>query len=281
MPLSNLRFTLVALVAAHAWAVSLRAQQSPSPSSSASPRVEPPAAISDNSFLVEEAYNQEAGVVQHIGNYRRDRDGGWLATFTQEWPAPTQRDQLSYTIPLQSGAGGSGVGDMIVNYRRQLLGKDDEPVWFSPRLSVLVPTGSTRKGTGAGGFGVQVNLPLSIQLRRTVVTQWNAGATLTRTRAESGERDVIRSVNAAASAIWLASPVFNVMLESAWDRSQFLGDDGRRASESHFVLLPGIRGAINLPTGMQIVPGVGIPIGVGPSAGERDLFLYLSVEHAF
>jgi len=47
------------------------------------------------------------------------------------------------------------------------------------------------------------------------------------------------------------------------------------------VLLPGMRAAINLQSGMQIVPRFGIPIGVGPSRGQRDLFFYLSVEHPF
>jgi hypothetical protein len=243
---------------------------------------EPPAAISDNSFLVEEAYNQETGVVQHIGTFRRDREGDWQATFTQEWPFTTQRDQLSYTLPLQS-AGGSGasLGDVVLNYRRQVLGRDDEPVWFSPRLSAVFPSGSVRKGSGAGGSGVQVNLPLSVRIDRALVTHWNAGASLTRARTALGERGTIRSVSAAASAIWLLTPTFNLMLESAWDRTEALDDAGARDAESHFVLLPGLRAAINLPSGMQIVPGIGMPIGVGPSRGERDLFLYFSVEHSF
>jgi hypothetical protein len=71
------------------------------------------------------------------------------------------------------------------------------------------------------------------------------------------------------------------MLESAWDRTEALDAAGVREAESHFVLLPGLRAAINLPSGMQIVPGIGMPIGVGPSRGERDLFLYFSVEHSF
>jgi hypothetical protein len=48
-----------------------------------------------------------------------------------------------------------------------------------------------------------------------------------------------------------------------------------------FFFAPGIRGAINLASGMQIVPGIAIPIGLGPSSGDRALFVYLSVEHAF
>ncbi|HWH76104.1 MAG TPA: hypothetical protein VNT76_01990, partial [Candidatus Binatus sp.] len=45
--------------------------------------------IEDNSFLIEEAYNQEAGVVQHIWNAiytKSGRSHGWNFSFTQEWP---------------------------------------------------------------------------------------------------------------------------------------------------------------------------------------------------
>src|SRR6185437_8242001 len=46
-----------------------------------------PGPIADNSFLIEEAYNQEAGVVQHISTFSRPNGGGaWDYTFTQEWP---------------------------------------------------------------------------------------------------------------------------------------------------------------------------------------------------
>lgn len=238
--------------------------------------------ISDNSFLIEEAYNQEAGVVQHIFNYRRDRSGDWLATFTQEWPLAGQLDQLSYTLPLQSSSGsGAVLGDAAINYRRQILGHDDDPIWFSPRLSLVLPTGSTRKGTGAGGLGLQVNLPLSVRVSPALVTHWNVGASTTRARSVLGPRGTIRSVSAGASAIWLAAPTLNLMLETVWDRTEALDGAGLRAAEDHVVILPGLRSAINLPRDLQIVPGIGVPIGVGPSHGERDVFLYLSFEHPF
>jgi hypothetical protein len=252
------------------------------PASAQAPAAAPAAPISDNSFLVEEAYNQESGVVQHIGTYRRARGGFWLATFTQEWPAPSQRDKLSYTLPLATSAGGgSALGDVAINYRRQVLGADDEPIWFSPRLSVIRPTGDEDEGTGLGGPGVQVNLPLSVRLTEQLVTHWNAGATLSRARAVAGVRDTRRNFNASASAIWLLAPTFNLMLEGAWDRVEALDGMGGLESSNSFVLLPGARAAINLPSGMQIVPGIGVPIGVGPSRGERDVFVYLSVEHSF
>jgi hypothetical protein len=241
-----------------------------------------PAKISDNSFLVEEAYNQEAGVVQHISTLRRDAGGGWLFTFTQEWPAPSQRHQLSYIIPFSSASGaGAGVGDVALNYRFQAAGRDEERLWLAPRLTLLLPTGSVADGRGAGGPGVQAMLPLSIDLTGSLVTHWNAGATVTRARAPNALRATTRAINAAASAIWLLHPNLNLMLETAWDRGEVLGDDGARESAEHFVAVPGLRAAINLPSGMQIVPGVGVPIGLGPSRGEHALFLYFSVEHSF
>src|SRR4051795_13687763 len=58
------------------------------------------ARIQDNSFLVEEAYNQERGVVQHISTFSRMWNSeDWSYSFTQEWPAPGNwRHQLSYTL---------------------------------------------------------------------------------------------------------------------------------------------------------------------------------------
>ena len=32
---------------------------------------------------------------------------------------------------------------------------------------------------------------------------------------------------------------------------------------------------------LQIVPGIAVPIGVGPSRGEKGIFLCLSFEHPF
>ena len=162
-----------------------------------------------------------------------------------------------------------------------MIGKDEEPVWFSPRLSVILPIGDVSKGTGTGGPGLQVNFPVSVQINRSLVTHWNAGATWTDARSESGTRRSTRAVNAAASAIWLLSPTFNLMLESAWDRTEGLDAQGVREATTNFVVLPGVRAAINLPTGMQIVPGIGVPLGVGPSRGERDVFFYFSIEHPF
>src|SRR5262245_33665454 len=58
------------------------------------------APLQDNSFLIEEAYNQERGVVQHIIDAKWDRKSGeWDFFYTQEWPVPDQTNQLSFTVP--------------------------------------------------------------------------------------------------------------------------------------------------------------------------------------
>ncbi len=64
--------------------------------------------IADNSFLIEEAYNQEAGVVQHINTFMRQRNDNWLYTFTEEIPVPSQKHQLSFTLPAQKVGGFPG-----------------------------------------------------------------------------------------------------------------------------------------------------------------------------
>src|SRR5215470_585858 len=69
-----------------------------------------PKTIQDNSFLVEEAYNQEFGVVQHISSFIRLWESkDWAYSFTQEWPVPGDaRHQLSYTLVMTEAGGFPG-----------------------------------------------------------------------------------------------------------------------------------------------------------------------------
>jgi hypothetical protein len=71
------------------------------------------------------------------------------------------------------------------------------------------------------------------------------------------------------------------MLEAVYSRGREVTGDDETSDFKSFLISPGIRGAFNFSSGLQIVPGIAIPIGVGPSSGERGLFLYLSFEHPF
>jgi hypothetical protein len=241
--------------------------------------------IQDNSFLIEEAYNQEAGVVQHISAFAWEpKSHAWTYAFTQEWPLFSQKHQLSYTLPVVSaGRGqGSGLGDIAINYRYQLVTGKRYGFFAAPRLSLIVPSGDERRERGTGGTGVQVNLPVTLEHSPKVVTHWNAGATLTPSaRNALGDEATTRSYNAGASIIWLAWPALNFMLEMAGTREETVSGPDQRAAERSLFLAPGVRGAFDFPSGLQIVPGFAVPIGIGPSRGDRMLFLYLSFEHPF
>jgi hypothetical protein len=247
-----------------------------------------PADIQDNSFLVEEAYNQNFGVVQHISSFTRFWNSkDWNYTFTQEWPVPGDaRHQLSYTlVALHSGAfpgSGAGIGDVFLNYRYQLVGSGDTRVAFSPRFSLIFPAGDSTQGRGAGSFGLQTSLPLSVVLSKKLVSHWNAGTTFfPHAQDASGNRAATAGYNLGQSFIWLMRTRFNVMLETVFASSQTVVASNRTQWANALFVSPGIRWSYNFRNGLQIVPGIGVPLGVGPSAGEKAVLLYLSFEHPF
>jgi|ERR1700752_1344851 len=244
-----------------------------------------PPTISDNSFLIEEAYNQEAGIVQHINTFTRSRNGDWIYTFTQEWPLGSMKHQFSYTISvlnLNRNPDIHGLGDVELNYRYQLVNNEESGVAIAPRVSVLLPTGSVRKGLGVGGVGIQTNLPVSVPISRKFVTHWNAGATFVPTAKDaSDEKAFTKAFNLGQSTIWLAHPRVNFLVETVWNSYESVVARAQSTTSYSFVINPGVRWAYNFKNGLQIVPGVSIPLGVGPSKGDRGILFYLSFEHPF
>lgn len=251
------------------------------------PERDTPSPIEDNSFLVEEAYNQERGVVQHASTFSRSEGSpAWTYTFTQEWPLGGQRNQLSYTLPLarndDPAEKTTGIGDIALNYRYQIGGGEGVRFAFAPRATLLLPTGASRRGLGSGGAGFQVNFPLSAKLSRAFVAHSNAGLTHTpRARDAFGNVAAARSYALGQSIIWLTHPKLNLMLESTWTASHDVAGAGQTQRSTEFLLSPGLRGAIDLQSGLQIVPGLAFPFGVGGSRGERSVYAYLSFEHSF
>lgn len=264
--------------------------------------------IRDNSFLIEEAYNQEAGVVQHIftGMYSKFDQGEaadreWNFSFTQEWPVFSQTHQLSYTLPYafmdsDRAEHDSGLGDVLLNYRYQLT--NDAGAWpaISPRVSLVFPSGDEDRELGTGVLGYQFNLPVSKTLTDHLYVNLNAGFTyfpdvgfeFSNGRRPHG-RDLLH-FNLGASVIYALTQDVHLMLEAAGNFDQELEEhstiDGgrlrvnrRRACE--VVISPGIRWATNLPDDLQLVSGLAFPIGVTDEAMDYGVFLYLSIEHPF
>ncbi len=252
------------------WALPLAAQE--------------PAPIADNSFLIEEAYNQEAGVVQHISTFSRaDNGDAWDYSFTQEWPLGGILHQLSYTIPLAHADGsGTGLGDIALNYRYQLVGTEEDLFHLAPRLSLLVPTGNEDVGRGAGALGFQGNIPASYVVGPALATHWNAGMTvIPSANGPLGTSATTIGFNLGGSAIWRVRRSVNLMLEAVWFSNEVPMSEGETQREESAFLNPGVRWAFDFNSGLQIVPGVAYTIGLGPSSGDDSLFLYLSFEHAF
>jgi hypothetical protein len=215
--------------------------------------------ISDNSFLVEEAFNQETDVVQNIVTWTRGRQGTWNGSFTQEWPAPGMRHQLSYSILFTSTGDAAGVGDTLLNYRYQLREESPGGPAISPRLSVILPTGREADGLGSGTAGLDVNLPASKQFGDFYVHA-NVGYTWL--------PDVLRTTHLAGSGIWRIAPMLNLMLEGVVNVDESV------------TVSPGFRRGWNFGE-RQLVIGLAVPITWAEGRSTAALLTYFSYELPF
>ena len=248
----------------------------------------PAEAVQDNSFLIEEAYNQEPGVVQHILNivYTTQRQAGpddnaWSFVFTQEWPLFSQTHQLSYTLPYtfleEGGRATNGIEDISLNYRLQALMESETTPAFAPRLSLILPTGDADDALGDDTVGYQLNLPVSKVVTDRMTLHANAGATLL---PDVDGHDLV-DYNLGASAIYAVTPDFNLMLEIVAEWEEEAEDFGRTNRDAAVVVSPGFRYAFNHPGDAQTVIGLAAPIGVTETAPEFGVFIYASFEHFF
>ncbi|MBI2227597.1 MAG: transporter [Deltaproteobacteria bacterium] len=250
--------------------------------------------IEDNSFLIEEAYNQEAGVVQHIFNfvYTNDsRNRGWSFSFTQEWPVFSQDHQFSYTIPSYRLMDGTdrvyGIGDILLNYRYQALYESEMLPAFAPTFSLILPTGSRQKGTGNNVVGYQWNLPFSKKVADRLALHANFGLTyLPKVKAPAADtgpspKESLVSYNVGGSAIVALLPRLHFMLEWVGNFDQDFNDAGKREHLFRSTISPGFRTAIVNEEKLQIVAGAAAPIGLNRRTDNIGAFLYFSVEHDF
>ena len=244
-----------------------------------------PFQIMDNSFLVEEAYNQEAGIFQNIFGAMRV-GGEWAATFTQEWPVVSQAHQLSYTANFLNADAQSGFGDTLINYRYQASMDGPGAAAFSPRVSLILPTGSRDKGLGEGSWGVQFNLPVSKQVKDWSL-HWNSGVTwVPRAQGElvdaatgRRQRQNLVSPFVAGSGIYRVRPMLHLMLESVVAFDETATGTGS-VRETTFTFSPGLRGGVNVGD-KQIVTGVAVPISWSEDTRDTALFVYFSYELPF
>jgi hypothetical protein len=256
--------------------------------------------IRDNSFLVEEAFNQEQGVVQHIFNWvpswerGESRGNSFDFVFTQEWPVFSQRNQFSYTLPMlyvyehtpgESPSEGQGFGDMLLNYRFQAWDGNVGGWWASPRFSVILPTGNEQDGLGNGEVGYQINFPFSKEFERSAL-HLNAGLTII-PGVTAGMDPLISPLvardlngyNLGASTIFFLRPSFHLMLETVATWDEEVEADGSEDDLFEYVVSPGFRWAVFTEGDTQWVVGAAVPVGLTADAQDLSAFLYMSFEH--
>ena len=235
--------------------------------------------IEDNSFLIEEAYNQEAGVVQFINSFqylKKSKD--WVYTFTNEIPIGSQAHQFSYTIPYQrvDANQSSGVGDILLNYRFQLL--NEGPIAMAPRLSLVIPSGKYEDGLGQGGYGLQFNHAVSLKIHNNFANHWNLGFTwLPEGKDSAGNKSSTSTFNYGTSVIYLLSDSLNFLTEVVGTSTELVSGTNQTTRTDTLFIVPGLRYAFDLHE-WQVVPGIGFPVGLGGSERESGLLAYLSIE---
>jgi hypothetical protein len=235
--------------------------------------------VQDNSFFVEEAYNQEPGIVQHIFNFPMffmHGDKEISPNFTQEWPFFSQTHQLSYTVPYTFTDDANALDDVRLNYRLQALMESDRTPAFAPRFTLVLPTGDPDKDIGHDRTGYEINLPLSKIVSDRWTLHLNAGGSVF----PDVHGHDLWNYNFGGSAIFAVSKDFNLMLESVVNGEQDASGRGLERSISALVS-PGARYAFNLPNNLQIVVGAAVPVGLTSDSPDWGLFFYLSFEHPF
>jgi hypothetical protein len=242
-------------------------------------------AIEDNSFFIEEAFNQEKGVVQHaFTGYFSNSTSKYFA-FSQEWPLGSQTHQFSYTIPYSSPTSNiNGIGDISLTYRYQMWDGDNW-AWCSPRISIIFPTGNSDKGLGAGSMGIQGNIPISKRISNLIILHGNGGLTYypqTKKKLSNGDeiKKDLTSFFLGGSGIALLSQNFNILCEVLYNSSANISYNGTVEHFDETILSPGVRYAFTFH-GLQIVPGIAVPISFTESETEVGFFLFLSLEHFF
>lgn len=260
-----------------------------------------PSHIRDNAFLVEEAFNQEPGVAQHIFNWinfwdrtpqARARD--FAATYTMELPLGSQAHQFSFVTQFLTAfekphggqaAQGGDIGDTFLNYRYQLLA-DDDFLWSAPRFTLILPTGDERFGFGTGQLGYQFNLPVS-KYGEVFDFHFNAGFTYTpnvKVPLANGLRSPgqdLRGCNVGASAFWKPETYLHFFVEALALRVEEIDEAGSRGAITQVFLNPGVRYAVIQAEEVEWVLGVSVPVGLTRDTPDIGVFAYMSIEHGF
>jgi hypothetical protein len=165
-----------------------------------------------------------------------------------------------------------------VNYRLQALMEGDRVPAFSPRLSLILPSGKVEDGLGDGSPGWQVNLPFSKQTG-DLYLHWNAGFTHLPDANADGASHSLLTPHVALSGIWRARPMLHVMVENVLEWQETI--EGTVKQRDRVVTVsPGLRFGWN--TGdAQTIFGLAVPVEFVADAMDIGVLGYFSYELPF
>jgi hypothetical protein len=222
-------------------------------------------ALQDNSFLVEEAYNQEKGILQHSGLFIRDTEhDDWSLQLRTDVPIGSIMQQVSLVVPIE-GNGDTEVADVRLDYRYQLTGNRNSVWAVAPRLSLILPTGDEERGHGK--TAIEFVLPVSKVINRWLVSHTNFGG-----RGDFEEDFLVAELIAGQSFIFALNRNVHLMLEASLQEEE---------EHTEIFVSPGVRFGWSTTNGVQFVAGIGVPVGIGHSSGEETVLGYLSIAHPF
>jgi len=241
-----------------------------------SPDRSAPFGITDNAFLIEEAFNQEAGIFQNIFQISSKRDGVWSGAFTQEWPLGGMRHQISYTLPFSGGGIDTAFDSVGVNYRYQLLEEGAGRPAFTPRFTIIL---NTRRNDAAEDVDLQINLPFSKQVG-DFYFHWSAGVTWGVDAPRPGfGTGTLTSPQVAGSVVWRLQPMFHLMVENVLDYDGSFSGSGT-LHDASYTLAPGFRWGWNVGD-QQLVLGAAATMEYFTDATRVAALTYFSYELPF
>lgn len=242
--------------------------------------------LQSNDFLVDTAYLQEKGELQHSFTLTRTNRRNWSTNFSEEISLGSEKHQLSFSLPSQlvgnSPKKHRGFGDIQIEYNYGLFGDSESRITVSPGFGLSLPSGNARKELGAGATGVSFKIPVGVMLGDRLASNSVFETTYTKSAQNAeGARANVFGYEIGQSFVWFAKPKLNFLVEAVWEREQEVTGQGLKEYENEFLISPGIRWAHTFKNGLIVSPGVAVSLGFGPSRSERGIFFYLSFEHSF
>jgi hypothetical protein len=205
----------------------------------------------DNSFLLEEGFNQPINAVQFIQDYNSRTNE---FTHSGEIPMGSKGHQFSYLVAQDQKI------NPILSYR--FLSVSEPRVYLAHRFGVVVPVQDER-------YGFEYKQAFTFVASDRWMYHWNFG--LFHFPRYKGE--TINSYNSGTSVVYYAQDNLNFLVEAYLETNQ---------NQYRYIINPGLRYALNLDwQETQIVPGMSFPISFEQDTENAGVLLYLSFETKF